>query len=150
MKITKKFIAGTLCTVAGAGLIGLGLSMSGVLDKIDKIHDDATTEDKLPDSQLAIKINAFIEFDNGSSSGKANIQNKKNNVYPLYVSINLEDGTEVYKSSVLQPGEEIKNIKLGKKLKAGTYKAIAYFNALDEDSNIVGQAGAEIRIKVNN
>ena len=126
--------------------IGAGgyLYFTQIKDKIIKTEEEGTT--KLADGQLRIKINTFIEFEDGKSEGKANIENKSNNIYSLYVKIILDNGEEIYRSSILDPGEMIENITLKKNLAQGEYKAIAYFVAIDKYQNEIGQAGAEIKM----
>lgn len=104
---------------------------------------------KLPKTQISMKINSAVTFENAKSSGLVNIENKENNNYDMVIEIYLKNTNEkVYTSKKIQPGEKIEKIKLSKELNKGTYKAIAYFKAYDDDSNYKGKSGAEIVINV--
>ena len=58
---------------------------------------------------------------------------------------------EIYASKYLKPGTYIENAKLQKVLEKGTYEAIAYFSAYDEETHeYIGRTGAQISITVQN
>lgn len=97
-----------------------------------------------------ISIQSNIIFDNGESSGTANIENVPGNHYLMQVVITDDDtGDLLYESGILKPNQFIEKITLAKDLDAGTYNATATFKALDETTyDEVGQAAAKVTISV--
>ncbi len=99
-----------------------------------------------------ISIASAIQFDDGTSTGTAYIENVPGNHYLMQVSI-TEDATGelLYESGVLKPNQFIEEIALAKDLDAGTYPATATFTALDETTHEeTGRAAAKININVLN
>lgn len=130
-------------------------------------YDDAAKEGQAPykteeemraemdrsveDGMLNISIASMIEFQDGTSSGTAYIENVPSNKYDMKVTITLDsNGDVVYQSKALKPNSYIETIKLDKDLDAGTYPATATFTAYEPDSQEeVGQAAAKITLVVN-
>lgn len=48
-------------------------------------------------------------------------QNPTDNNVNLQLTLSLADGTELYKSDLIQPGNAVKSIKISKKLESGSY-----------------------------
>lgn len=97
-----------------------------------------------------ISIAGAIQFDDGTSPGKAYIENVPGNHYLMQVSIIDEDTEEtLYESGVLKPNQYIEDITLTRDLDAGTYPAVAVFTALDPDNyNDIGRAQAKVTLNV--
>lgn len=109
--------------------------------------------DKLPKTQLVLKISAFADFENSDSEASMYIENKIENNYEVVVKIYLEDdenGEPIYKTKKLKPGESIQTIKLNRKLNKGSYKAIAYFCAYDDENKEIGKSGAKVTLNIKN
>ena len=80
---------------------------------------------KADESLFSFNINSKPIFENGKSEGNLRIANPQYNVYPIEVTIRLEDTNEViFKSGKIQPNHYIEKAKLTKNLKKGDYKAI--------------------------
>jgi len=108
-----------------------------------------STTDKLDSTQLAVEINSVINFETASSKGDFYIKNPENNIHNVVVEIYLKDtDTLIYKSKKLLPGDKIEKDTLDKELKQGKYKAIAFFNAYDENGNYAGKSGVVITINI--
>ncbi|WP_165062493.1 hypothetical protein [Adlercreutzia sp. ZJ154] len=99
-----------------------------------------------------ISIASVIQFEDGTSSGTAYIENVPGNHYLMKVTITEDDtGDVLYESGVLKPDQYIENIALAKDLDAGAHEATATFTALDEQTyEEVGKAAAKITINVLN
>lgn len=99
---------------------------------------------------LTISISTNLEFENGTSEAVANIENPDYNSFITKVVITLaENGEIVYESGGIEPGQFIEKIRLDKDLEAGTYPAIAEFQAYDPESlNMRGSTSAQITITV--
>lgn len=138
-------------------LLAIGISVSGYLvikqalnnkEKNNSVEQGEKIEGKLEKNQLAMKINSKISIEDSTSKGKMGIENKSNNVYDIVVKIYLKETNElVYESPRLKPGDKIEEAKLDKKIEKGTYKAIAYFEAYENEVQ-QGRSGVEIEIKV--
>ena len=73
------------------------------------------------------------------------------NRYDLQADIELEDGTVVYSSPVLEPDSHIDTVDLDEELEDGTYPAQARLFAVDPESGvIVGYVLQPIELRVGN
>ncbi|WP_165253145.1 flagellar protein FliS [Adlercreutzia sp. ZJ304] len=97
-----------------------------------------------------ISIASAIQFEDGTSSGTAYIENVPNNNYDMKVTITDDvTGDVLYESGVLQPNQFIENITLTKDLDPGSYSATATFTALDKGTHEErGKAAAKVTINV--
>lgn len=87
------------------------------------------------DSQFNMRIVASATFDQQSMTGKLAVQNPPSNGQPANVIVTLDrTGEVVYTSGAIQPGEEIKEATLDKKLNPGTYPATATFEIFNPDT----------------
>lgn len=78
------------------------------------------------------------------------IENNRTNRYLMQVAILLDqNGEEIYRTDLIDPGYYIKDTWLDKKLPGGEYEATAVFTALDpETEGEVGRVNAKVRIVV--
>ena len=99
-----------------------------------------------------ISISSVIQFEDGTSSGTAYIENVPGNRYNMRVTITDDDtGDVLYESGVLAPNQFIEDITLLQDLDAGTYPATATFKAIDSTTyDEIGQAAAKVTISVLN
>lgn len=108
---------------------------------------------KADESLFSFNINSKPIFENGKSEGNLRIANPHYNVYPIAVTIRLQDTNEViFKSGKIQPNHYIEKAKLTKSLKKGDYKAIATIEAFSPNDNekFLGKAQAILNIKILN
>ncbi|XZM35292.1 hypothetical protein ACSXAY_17765 (plasmid) [Clostridium perfringens] len=108
---------------------------------------------KADESLFSFNINSKPVFENGKSEGNLRIANPKYNVYPITVTIRLEDTNQVvFKSGKIQPNHYIENAKLTKNLAKGEYKAIATIEAFAPNDNekFLGKAQAILNISILN
>ena len=88
--------------------------------------------EKADKSKFTINVNSHLEFDNAKSKAYLRLINGKNSAYAIKFTIRLEDSNKViYKSSLVKPEQYIEYIKLSKKLKKGTYRAIGTYEFYD-------------------
>lgn len=125
---------------------------TGVMPGVDIDERRKELQDMLDKSLIAFSINTSPVFLNGTTEGNLLIENPGNNAKLLQVSIQMKDTEEeIYASKYLKPGTYIENAKLQKVLEKGTYEAIAYFSAYDEETHeYIGRTGAQISITVQN
>lgn len=92
-------------------------------------------QQNVDDSQFNMMITSEATF-NSDMTGNLQIKNPDSNHNPVNVVVTLDSsGDVVYSSGAIQPGEEIKQATLEKKLSAGDYPATATFNLYDPDTN---------------
>lgn len=113
---------------------------------------EAERNRQMQEGMLNISIASQIEFENGTASGTAFIENVPSNKYVLKVTITTDsNGEVVYQSGGIRPDSTIETITLSKPLAAGVYPATATFSAYDPDSlQEVGQAAAKVTLVVKN
>lgn len=101
-------------------------------DNLDKIESDI--EDKVAKGMFETHMNTNWEFPDGkSNSSNAVMGNSASNRYPFWFTVTLKDTNEiVYTSSLLPLGTQLKEIKLEKDLKKGTYPAVVSIHMVDE------------------
>ncbi|WP_159722830.1 hypothetical protein [Enterococcus sp. CSURQ0835] len=88
------------------------------------------------ESQFNMRIVSKAAFDQTTMNGKLAIQNPPINSQPVNVVVTLDDTNEVvYNSGAIQPGEEITEAMLEKRLEAGEYQATATFNIYNPATN---------------
>lgn len=159
---------GILAFIVAAGfLIAVGIwwytNNYGSFDYDDSVQPgraDYRTEDDIreelnrivEEGMFNISIASVIEFEDGTSSGIANIENSESNKYDMQVSITIDQtGDMVYMTRGLPPGTHIETIQLTQDLPAGSYSATATFRAFDTETHTeVGQSSAKITIVVKN
>lgn len=92
-------------------------------------------QQKVDDSQFNMMITSEATFNN-DMTGNLQIKNPDSNHNPVNVVVTLDsNGEVVYSSGAIQPGEEIKQATLEKKLSAGNYPATATFSLYDPVTN---------------
>lgn len=88
--------------------------------------------EKADKSKFTINVNSYLEFDDAKSEAYLRLINGKNSAYAIKFTIRLEDSNKViYKSPLVKPEQYIEYIKLSKKLKKGTYRAIGTYEFYD-------------------
>lgn len=108
---------------------------------------------KADESLFSFNINSKPIFENGKSEGNLRIANPRYNIYPIEVTIRLENNDDIiFKSGKIQPNHYIEKAKLTKNLKKGEYKAIATIQAFDPNDNdkYLGKAQAILNISILN
>ena len=101
---------------------------------------------------MNVSMNPNPVFENGSAQGDLRIENIEKNHYSYTVTITKDDnGEEIYKSGLLEPGYYINEAKLSKNLSAGEYPATARFLAYQNpDEAPIGAAVVKLNITVKN
>lgn len=151
---------------AAAGYFWLNRSQMDDTSKywFDKMAKDGTLEGKsaqelqgmldgiVQEGMFNISMNAEPVFTNGKSEGSLGLENIKENKYYCRVILKLDkDGSILYQSDGLKPGQYIDKIKLDQELPAGEYDCTAEVLATDPDSlDDIGQINVKVRIKVLN
>ena len=130
----------------------------------DKLAQDGTLEGKTPqevqgllnavveEGMFNVSINARAVFQDGKSEGSLGIENIPQNRYYCRVVLKRDDdGSVLYESQGLKPGQYIDKVKLKKNLPAGEYPCTAQIVATDPESlDDIGQVEVKIQVIVVN
>ncbi|MBQ1658885.1 MAG: hypothetical protein II059_03470 [Clostridia bacterium] len=91
------------------------------------------------------------EMNAGDMSIKLRIGNPKENHVGFYASLKLADGTVLYKSPLLSPGQGLEEVPLTQTLTKGTYDAIVEYKCvlLEDGKTPLNSAESGLKIYVN-
>ncbi len=78
---------------------------------------------------------ASLTLPSGETEVNVDIGNPPNNTCNMVISLVLEDGTVLFTSGILAPGESVGNVTLSSPLAPGAYSAAVCFEAYDPDDN---------------
>lgn len=90
------------------------------------------------------------EMNAGDTTLKLSIGNPKVNEVGMYATVKLEDGTVLYESELLKPGQGLTEIPLTETLEKGTYDAMVVYQcvALDENNTHLNAAESGFQLIV--
>ena len=110
------------------------------IDEKDKPQQSGT---QIPGYSTAV-MNA------GDMTLKINIGNPKDNKVGMFASLKLSDGTVLYESPLLKPGQGVEEIPLNKTLEKGTYDAFVEYQCvlLDENNTPLNAAQSGFKLIV--
>ena len=136
-------------------LFDISLDENASVGKAAKRSQDeviAELNKQVEEGMINISMNTNPIFETGTSEGNLIIVNEEVNRYPQVVEIYIADTNElIYKSGLIPVGSKIEYATLDSNLSKGTYDCIAYFNAVNPDTGeLVGKAGANIKVTINN
>ena len=150
-KGNKKRIA--IIAVVVAALIAAGIAAFLLLSphepEASSIKDAATTTQEQLDeeamkSRLWISVANTIYADSATDTCYATdkdgnkitvLDNREENSRDISYTVTLEDGTEIYQSEIIKPGNGIESPKLSQHLEPGTYSIIATAQGYDAESH---------------
>lgn len=100
-------------------------------------------DDGIDSSETEITDNILVpgysgaEMKAGDTILKLRIGNPEENTCYLQATLQLEDGTVLYESGLLEPGTGFEQIELSQTLEAGTYEAMVHYQgySMDEEQN---------------
>jgi hypothetical protein len=96
---------------------------------------------------IAIPGYKSITIDADTADVKVNFQNPEGNPCYFVISLVLADGTELYKSKMIEPGMGLYEITLTQALAAGEYDATVKYETFGLES-LSPMNGAEVKIKL--
>lgn len=105
-------------------LVGLKLSGGSVGTVGTMAATDAAEDPVAGGSDGSIAIPGFekMVMKSGQADQVVDFYNPEKNVCYFRISITLADGTELYRSGMIRPGQKIDKIEISRPLKAGTYE----------------------------
>lgn len=126
------------------GEIGRGIMPGMTPEEIQRYLNE-----KADASKFVIDINSYLEFDDANSEAYLRLVNGKNSAYAIKLVVRLEDSNElIYKSPLVMPEQYIEYIKLSKKLKPGTYRAIGTYEFYDLEHTDVKVSEQEVVLNI--
>lgn len=154
----KRFLpVGCLVLVLGAVfaviLSGLQPRVDSNVTKSDGITMSQQDWEKLIQEQtdasyLTIMVNTNVTVEEDGTADLL-LENSLENDCNLRAVVTLEDGTLLYESDILSPGQKDYFVTFQKSLEAGSYPALVTMEGLAYETNeIVGQAEVETMIHV--
>ena len=124
----------------------------GVVGVITDDWDPKATEDPSAKQKSGTRIPGYstAEMKAGDTSLTLSIGNPKENKVGMFASLQLEDGTVLYKSPLLSPGQGLKEVPLNKTLDKGTYNAKVVYRCvlLDEKNTPLNAAESGFQLIV--
>lgn len=112
--------------------------LQGMLDKI------------MDEGMVNVSMNSVVVFDDGTAEGSLGVENISANRYYVRVVLkNDADGSVLYESQGLKPGQYIDKIKLNKDLPAGEYTCTATEIITDPETlEDIGQVDVAVKLIV--
>ena len=164
-KKTVLLIAAVVLLLAAAVLLTLLLSGAfepkqekndhkGVVGVISDDWDDGIEEESKPQgakSGTRIPGYSAAEMNAGDESLVLSIGNPKENKVGFFATLKLSDGTVLYESGLLKPGQGLTEIPLNQTLEKGVYDASVYYQCvlLDEENTPLNAAESAFKLYVN-
>lgn len=90
------------------------------------------------------------EMKAGDTTLKLRIGNPEENTCYLQATLQLEDGTVLYESGLLEPGTGFEQVELDQTLEAGTYEALVHYQgySMDEEQSQLNGADSAFTLTV--
>ena len=98
------------------------------------------------DSSISIPGYEGLTLSANTKKQKVSLPNPAENTCYFVITLSLEDGTVLWKSDYIEPGETSKPIKLTTKLSAGNYPALMKYECFKLDESKTPLNGAEIKL----
>lgn len=156
MTLDKRKRLGIILTIAGATalLVTLFFIFFGSRLILNPEHEFEPEQSVVQSSQqlgfdsISIPGKESMKVQANAKSVSVDLYNPENNKCYFEISILLEDGTELYKSKLVKPGQNIYKINLNKELAKGTYNATIHYSTYTMDGNYTPLNGANVPVKL--
>lgn len=123
----------------------------GVVGRISDGWDTGLEDEpQSPSKGIQIPGYATAVMKEGDMSLHLSIGNPKENECGFYATLKLADGTILYESDLLRPGQGLTEVPLNKTLDSGEYTALVYYRCvtLDEEQSPLNSAESEFKLIV--
>lgn len=146
--------AAVLITLFAAGVFNKKPPVSnakGVVGVVTDDWDPGVEEPTTKQSGTRIPGYSSAEMNAGDDSLKISIGNPKENKVGLYATLKLSDGTVLYESELLEPGQGLEAVPLNQTLEKGTYEALVLYQCvmLDDEHTPLNAAESGFTLYVN-
>lgn len=121
-------------------------------ENVEEVTEDWFAEDYTPPGYFTATMNNVWHFATGDSvSDDAYVANDSGNSNDVYFDIFLEDDEEnpIYQSPVIPLGGELDQIKLDKKLGAGSYNCTMIYHLVDENQKTLSTVNVGVTINID-
>ena len=158
----KPFLIIFTCILMIALGLAAGIFISNYLNKshdrtydnnaedIKEKSDDSSTSEEVADN-IAIPCWDTLIMTADSKEQEVNFYNpERNKNCDFQLTLSLEDGTELWKSQLIQNGKAIYNITLNQPLEAGTYKAIMKYDCFSRKGTPLNGSMLDCNLVVEN
>ena len=109
-----------------------------------RVKEDIAPEDESP--SIAIPGYEGFNLEAGTKKQSIALNNPESNTCFFLISLYLEDGTLLWQSEYLAPGEKSKAMELNQKLEPGTYKAVLRYDCFRMNQELSPLNGAETKL----
>ncbi len=120
---------------------------------VDNWDPNVSRPDERSDQKKGTMIPGYSSatMNEGDTSLKLSVGNPKENTVGFFATVKLADGTVLYTSPLLKPGQGLEEIPLNKSLSKGTYNAIVFYQCvlLDEEHTPLNAAESAFTLIVN-
>lgn len=154
----KPFLIIFICIIMIALGLTAGIFISNLLNKspdrtydnnaedIKEKSDDSSTSEEVADN-IAIPCWDTLIMVADSKEQEVNFYNpEKNKNCDFQLTLSLEDGTELWKSQLIQNGKAIYNITLNQTLEAGTYRAVMKYDCFSRNGSQLNGSSLKFNI----
>lgn len=154
-----------LAAVAGAILFAILGQKPAEDDKEDPKDDhkgvvgvvsddwDPNVEETVGEAKKGTQIPGYssAEMNAGETSLHLSIGNPRENTVGMFATLRLADGTVLYESPLLKPGQGMTEIPLSRTLEKGTYDAVVVYQCvlLDDENTPLNAAESGFTLYVN-
>lgn len=154
-KKNKLFISGIVLLLAGAVILLFLLMLSlvfqgNVADSgdflLEEIQEAPVTD--LEGATISIPGMESMTIEADAETVSVRLYNPENNPCYFEISITLDDGTEIYRSNMISPGQELYEIELNEALEAGEYSAVLQYETYSLDEAHTPMNGASVPITI--
>ena len=125
----------------------------GVVGVITDDWDPNVEPDPSAEQKSGTRIPGYSAavMNSGDTSLTLSVGNPKENKVGMFAELQLEDGTVLYQSPLLSPGQGLKEVPLNKTLEKGTYNAKVVYQCvlLDEKNTPLNAAESGFQLIVN-
>ena len=145
-------IALIICIIVIAALcIIIYLLLNKDEDKKER-RDVVVNEDNVEEISYQVTMNSTWYFENGTaSSNNAYVENAEANENAVYFDVVRSDTDKtIYESPIIPVGKHLNNIKLDKKLSAGTYDCVMTYHLLDDEEESISTVRVNLEIVIEN
>lgn len=122
-------------------------------DKAEEIAEEMIQEEYVAPGYYEAVMSTTWHFANGDAGSEDSyVENITTNTNDVYFDLFVSDDEEhaIYESPVIPRGEKLENIKLDKKLSAGTYDCVLIYHLVDEEQKPISEVRVGLNIVIEN
>lgn len=126
------------------------MGISGNIDGQASEWDDGLSAPSEIEGRILIPGYSGASMKAGSMTLALRIGNPAENTCYLQATLQLEDGTVLYESGLIEPGKGFDEIELTRSLDAGTYKALVHYQgySLEEEPEMLNSCDSAFTLTV--